>query len=251
MIDILDKIQRKEALAFLEECLKEDPNTASFSEKIISGMKEKQDEYTWIAECENAQIHGILLIEDDSMIRFLYVKKEERNKGIANSLLKECVHLAEEKSISRIRIHALRQMYGFLKDFGFETEKNNDNQEGKMEYLCGKKLLGKTVKVIVERPYGSLDLRSEGELSVNCGYIEEKVTMEDTDMKNAYIVGVHEPLESFTGVVIALLYHEEDDGIHTVVARNGEVMDHARVIQEIGMVEQYYHSRIVFADTRS
>ena len=120
-----------------------------------------------------------------------------------------------------------------------------------MEYLCGMYLLGKTVTVKVERTYGSLDLRSEGELSVNCGYIEEEVTMDDTFIKDAYIVGVHEPLESFTGVVIALLYHEEDDLIRAVVGRQGEVIDHEQVIQEIGMVEQYYNARIVFADTRS
>lgn len=251
MIEILDKMQREDAFAFLKKCLEEDNTISPFSTKILSRLLDYQDDYTWIASVEENRIQGILLYDTGFRISLLYVKKEERNKGIGTALVRECVNCADRHSVSRIRIHAVEGISSFLKDFGFDSIKDTDGGADEMEYLCGMNLLGKTVTVTVERPYGSLDLRSEGELSVNCGYIEEDVTMDDTDLKNAYIVGVHEPLESFTGVVIALLYHEEDDGIYTVVGRQGEIIDHNLVIQEIGMVEQYYNSRIVFADTRS
>lgn len=251
MICILDKTQRGDAFAFLKKCLTEDITTAHFSEKIISRFQKEQDAYTWIAYIEESQIQGIMLYDIGYRISFLYVDKEVRSRGIGTALLKECVRSADKNSVSRVRIHSVETMSAFLEDFGFETIHSTDSHEAELEYLCGMYLLGKTVTVTVERPYGSLDLRSEGELSVNCGYIEEEVTMDDTYVKDAYIVGVHEPLESFTGVVIALLYHEEDDVIRAVVGRQGEVINHEQVIQEIGMVEQYYDSRIVFADTRS
>lgn len=251
MICILDKTQREDAFAFLKKSLAEDITTSSFFEKIISRFRESQDAYTWLADIEENEIQGIMLYDIGFRINFLYVNKEVRNRGIGTRLLKECVRCADKNSVSRVRIHSVAGMSAFLEDFGFETVRSTDSNEAEMEYLCGMYLLGKTVTVTVERPYGSLDLRNEGELSVNCGYIEEKVTMDDTYVKDAYVVGVHEPLESFTGVVIALLYHEEDDIVHTVVGRQGEVINHEQVIQEIGMVEQYYDSRIVFADTRS
>lgn len=251
MIRILDKTQRKDAFAFLEKCLTEDITTSKFSKKIISRLQKEQDAYTWVADLEENRIQGILLYDIGFRINFLYVNKEVRNRGIGTALVRECVKGADRGSVSRIRIHSVATLSTFLEDFGFETFHDTYTGQDEMEYLCGMYLLGKTVTVKVERTYGSLDLRSEGELSVNCGYIEEEVTMDDTFIKDAYIVGVHEPLESFTGVVIALLYHEEDDLIRAVVGRQGEVIDHEQVIQEIGMVEQYYNARIVFADTRS
>lgn len=247
MICILNETQRSDAFAFLKKNLAGDPTTGSFSEKLIAGFMQRQDSYTWLSSQNEEGINGILLLDESYRIVFLYVGKEDRNKGYGSALLNACVNIADKSSVAKLKIHTITEITQFLENYGFESVTKRDE----MEYLCGKSLLGKTVTVIVERPYGSLDLRNEGELSVNCGYIQEEITMNDTDMKNACIVGVYQPVETFTGVVIGLVYHEEDSNIHAIVARNGELIDHDKVIQEIGMVEQYYHSRIVFADTRS
>ena len=231
----LTREERAEAFAFLEKSLGSDELLKTGYEKILNGFHERQDSYTWLACRKNGSI---------------YIDAKERRKGTATELVSELEKEADHCGISRIRIQALGDSIAFFEHAGFDVLNRYEGTPATadMEYLCGKYLLGKTVTVLVDRPYGSLDLRAEGQTTVNCGYIEEAVTMEDCEIREACIVGVHMPAEKFTGVVIALVYHEEDSHIHAVVARKGAVIDHDEVIQEIGMVEQYYHSRIVFAD---
>ena len=246
----LTREERAEAFAFLEKSLGSDELLKTGYEKILNGFHERQDSYTWLACRKNGSIIGLLLAEEEFRIVFLYIDAKERRKGTATELVSELEKEADHCGISRIRIQALGDSIAFFEHAGFDVLNRYEGTPATadMEYLCGKYLLGKTVTVLVDRPYGSLDLRAEGQTTVNCGYIEEAVTMEDCEIKEACIVGVHMPAEKFTGVVIALVYHEEDSHIHAVVARKGAVIDHDEVIQEIGMVEQYYHSRIVFAD---
>ena len=250
MIVRLTHEEREEALAFLERGLAEDELLKEGHEKILEGFRKRQDTYMWLACREHDTLTGLLLSDEEFRIVFLYTDEKERNKGAATGLLNELIREADHCGISRIRVQAFGNSIAFFEHAGFDVLKKYEDTPAvaDMEYLCGRKMLGKTVTVIVDRPYGSLDLRSEGQLTVNCGYLEEKITMEDCEVREACIVGVKMPVETFTGVVIAMIYHEEDSHVHLVVARKGAVVDHDEVIQEIGMVEQYYHSRIVFAD---
>ena len=76
-------------------------------------------------------------------------------------------------------------------------------------------LLGKSVTVTVDRPIGY----RHGDLvyPVNYGYIPG-VFAADGEEQDAYILGVSEPLTSFTGTVIGIIHRHDDVEDKLVVA---------------------------------
>ena len=114
-----------------------------------------------------------------------------------------------------------------------------------MEYLLGKEYLGKTVTVTVDRPYGSFHPHyPDTQYPCNYGYVED-VLAADGEYQDAYIVGVYEPVETFTGVVTAIIYRRNDSEAKWVVTRTADY-DRAEVIDAVGEIEQYFETRIIW-----
>ena len=79
-------------------------------------------------------------------------------------------------------------------------------------------MLGDIVKVIVDRPLGSYHPQFKDTLyKLNCGYIES-IIAPDGEEQDAYILGVSEPLNEFTGKVIAIIHRFDDVEEKWVVA---------------------------------
>jgi len=104
--------------------------------------------------------------------------------------------------------------------------------------------LGKTVTVTVDRPLGSSHPKfSESIYSVNYGYIDG-ITAGDNELQDAYIVGVKEPLVSFTGIVTGVVYRKDDVEDKWVVAPVGSVFNQAEIAEEVYALEQYFDTYI-------
>ena len=76
------------------------------------------------------------------------------------------------------------------------------------------------------------------------GYVYEAETMEEPI--NAYVIGVGEMADSFSGVVVAVIYHEYSDEATLVVGRIGEEVQQDKILKDIAFREQYFSSRIVW-----
>ena len=71
-------------------------------------------------------------------------------------------------------------------------------------------MLGKVVKVIVDRPLGTYHPKYKDLFySVNYGYVEGIIAT-DGEEQDAYILGVNEPIKEFTGKVIAVIHRFDD-----------------------------------------
>ncbi len=77
-------------------------------------------------------------------------------------------------------------------------------------------LLGKMVTVTMDRPLGSKHPKYGFEYSVNYGYVEG-VLAPDGDDLDPYVLGVMEPLETFTGLCIAIVHRPDDDDDKLVI----------------------------------
>ena len=87
-----------------------------------------------------------------------------------------------------------------------------------------KTLLGKEVLVIVDRPYGSVHPKHPNiHYSVNYGYIE-LMKAPDGECQDAYILGINEPLESYKGIVIAIIQTEAQSWDGILPTDNGGVI---------------------------
>ena len=71
-------------------------------------------------------------------------------------------------------------------------------------------VIGSIVTVTVDRPMGSIHPKHRDIFyPINYGYVEG-VKAPDGEWQDAYILGVYEPVKSFTGKVIAVIHRLDD-----------------------------------------
>jgi inorganic pyrophosphatase len=104
------------------------------------------------------------------------------------------------------------------------------------------RLLGKTVHVIVVRPLNSIHPDFNLVYPVNYGYVPNTVS-DDGEEIDAYILGVDEPIERFTGKCIALIQREGDED-KLVVCRDGLSFLEDEIRDLTFFQEQYFTSSI-------
>ncbi|NBH74152.1 inorganic pyrophosphatase [Clostridiaceae bacterium] len=106
-------------------------------------------------------------------------------------------------------------------------------------------MIGKTVKVIVDRPLGSYhpDYK-DMHYPVNYGYVEG-IMAPDGEEQDAYILGVNKAVEEFTGKVIAIVRRLDDIEEKWVVAPRNLSFGEKEVVGAIEFQERYFKSEII------
>ena len=104
--------------------------------------------------------------------------------------------------------------------------------------------LGKTVVVKMDRPLGWKHPNNGFIYPVNYGYIPNTVSGDGEEV-DAYVLGVHKPLDEFEGVVIAIIHRINDNDDKLVVMEKGRnyTDDQIRALTEFQ--EQYFKSEIL------
>ena len=105
--------------------------------------------------------------------------------------------------------------------------------------------IGDIVTVTVDRPLGSYHPEFKSMYyPVNYGYIKG-VMAPDGEEQDAYILGVNEPVEEFTGEVIAIVHREDDKETKLVVSHPNARYTSEQVMHWIKFTEKFYKSQIV------
>ena len=106
-------------------------------------------------------------------------------------------------------------------------------------------MIGKIVKVTVDRPKGSRHPEhSDMIYPVNYGYIEG-IFAPDGEEQDAYILGVNEPVKQFTGKVIAVIHRFDDVEDKWVVAPDGVSFGIEEIERQVYFQEKYFRHRII------
>ena len=106
-------------------------------------------------------------------------------------------------------------------------------------------MLGKTVKVIIDRPLGSYHpVHKDIYYPINYGYIEG-IIANDLEEQDAYILGVNKPLKEFEGKVIAIIHRLNDVEDKLVVAPINETYTKEEIIKLVNFQEQYFEIEII------
>ncbi len=106
-------------------------------------------------------------------------------------------------------------------------------------------MIGKEVTVAVDRPMGSCHPDYPNMYyPVNYGYISGTAAG-DGEAQDAYILGVSQPLESFTGIVIAIIHRLDDIEDKWVVAPRGCHFTKEQIIAQTLFQEQYFHCEML------
>ena len=105
-------------------------------------------------------------------------------------------------------------------------------------------LIGSMVTVKVDRPMGSYHPKHKDLFyPINYGYVEG-VIAPDGDEQDAYLLGVDEPVDEFTGRIIAIVHRYDDVEEKWVVAPENINLSLEEIKEQIGFQEQYFDSEI-------
>lgn len=102
-------------------------------------------------------------------------------------------------------------------------------------------LLGERVTVQVDRPVGYL----HGDIlyPINYGFVPDLMGG-DGEEQDAYILGVREPIQQFTGVVVGVIRRHNDCEDKLVVAQEGQEYHQGQIAEATAFQEQYFVSTI-------
>ena len=248
----LTEKERPDALNLAKEVFFSSGNLG-YDRKAAQSFLEFLDQHTGhlsMLGAYDGDIRGMLAYDPEHWhLSLLFVRKEDQGRGIAADLFAELIRKAEEAHAVRITVHAAPSARDLYLAAGFEEEGEAISEGGMtvipMEYLLQKQMLGKTVTVTVDRPYGSFHpLYPDVEYPLNYGYVED-VLSGDGEYQDAYIYGPQEPVDQYTGTVIAIIYRRDDTETKWVVTRETS-WTKEDVIQAVAFQEQYFDTRFVW-----
>ena len=107
-------------------------------------------------------------------------------------------------------------------------------------------LMGKTVDVIIDRPIG-YDHFTKGvhlHYTVNYGYLPG-INGGDGEEQDVYVLGIDEPIHTFTGRIIAAVLRADDNEDKLVAAPEGVTFSKEEIAEAIRFVEKYFDSEVV------
>ena len=105
-------------------------------------------------------------------------------------------------------------------------------------------MIGKIVKVVVDRPLGSCHPKHEDIVyKVNYGYVEN-VIAPDGEEQDAYILGIQEPIDEFEGKVIAIIHRFDDIEEKWVVVPEDFVITKEQIMEQVYFQERYFKVEI-------
>ena len=108
--------------------------------------------------------------------------------------------------------------------------------------------MDRRVTVVVDRPLGSCHPEYPDCIyPVNYGYIPGRMAP-DNEEQDAYILGVDEPLEAFTGRLIAIIHRSDDVEDKWVVVPDGFVLSASEIMEKVRFQERYFRSTIEMLD---
>ena len=105
-------------------------------------------------------------------------------------------------------------------------------------------MIGKRVTVKIDRPMGSYHPKHKDICyPINYGYIEGNMAP-DGEEQDAYVLGVDEPVNEFTGSVIAIIHRYDDVEEKWVVAPEEASFTAEEIDKQVHFQERYFKSEI-------
>ncbi len=106
------------------------------------------------------------------------------------------------------------------------------------------KFLGKQVTIQIDRPLGSRHLDHGFIYPVNYGFVPG-VPGKDGEPLDAYLLGVFEPVESFSGMCIAVIHRLDDEDDKLVIVPKGISYTTGQIRALTEFQERFFTSEIL------
>ena len=106
-------------------------------------------------------------------------------------------------------------------------------------------MIGDIVTVTIDRPLGSFHPKHKGLFCpINYGCVKG-VPAPDGEEQDAYLLGVEEPAETFTGKVVAVIHRFDDIEEKGAVCPEGAAFSKEKIAEKVHSQEQYFRTEII------
>lgn len=109
--------------------------------------------------------------------------------------------------------------------------------------MNNKEYLNKEVTIKIDRPLGSKHPKHNFIYPVNYGYIPNTISGDGEEI-DAYLLGVFEPVEEYTGNVIAIIHRTNDDDDKLIVVPKDTNYTNKQIEALTEFQERYFKSVI-------
>ncbi len=105
--------------------------------------------------------------------------------------------------------------------------------------------LGKTVKIEIDRPIGYVHRKGKKTLvyPINYGYIPD-VLGGDGEELDVFLVGVAEPVSTYEGKIIGIVYRADDVEDKLIMAPEGICLNAEELARDVYFQEKYYKTTV-------
>ena len=104
--------------------------------------------------------------------------------------------------------------------------------------------LNKTLEIKIDRPMGSKHLKHGFIYPLNYGYVPNTISGDGEEL-DAYVLGVYEPLENFTGKCIAIIHRTNDNDDKLIIVPENKAFTNEEIKVLTDFQEQYFKSTIL------
>jgi len=110
--------------------------------------------------------------------------------------------------------------------------------------MKSKQYLGKIVNVKMYRPLGSKHPKHGFIYPVNYGFLPNTISGDGEEL-DAYVLGIHEPLDTFEGKVIAIIERTNDNDDKLIVVPIDKNYTDEQIIALTEFQEKYFKIKII------
>lgn len=107
-----------------------------------------------------------------------------------------------------------------------------------------KDFLNKIISVNIDRPMGSKHPKHGFVYPVNYGYVPNTVSGDGEEL-DCYVLGVYEPLETFSGKCIAIIHRTNDNDDKLIIVPNSKSFSDAEIRVLTDFQERFFKSEII------
>ena len=104
--------------------------------------------------------------------------------------------------------------------------------------------LNKTLEIKIDRPMGSKHPKHGFIYPLNYGYVPNTVSGDGEEL-DAYVLGIYEPLETFTGKCIAIIHRTNDNDDKLIIVPDNKTFTNKEIKVLTDFQEQYFKSTIL------
>ena len=109
-----------------------------------------------------------------------------------------------------------------------------------------KQFLNKIVTVKIDRPIGSKHSEKYPNTiyPINYGYVPNTISADNEEL-DCYVLGIDEPLDSFTGKCIAIIHRIKDNDDKLIVVQKNQNFSNKQLRSLTNFIERFFESIII------